>query len=151
MYITYIIIMTSSTSTLSYLNVIIIINILSSQYHHQHHLISMIFSTSTSSHINIIININIISYHHYHKHQHYLISMLSMSSVITLHIYIHKFLCMGFTLLNSLDNTSLIQQQYHSQFQSSITNKPHPISQKHSFLENQHTTGTNVHHYSLVP
>jgi len=44
-YTTYIITMTSSTSTSSHLNVIININIISSQYHHQHHLISIPSST----------------------------------------------------------------------------------------------------------
>ena len=38
------------------------------------------------------------------------------------------------TLSKSSNNTSLIQQQYHSQFQSSLTIKLHPISQKHNFL-----------------
>ena len=52
----------------------------------------------------------------------------------------------------NLANTSLIQQWYHSQFQSSITIKPHPISQKHIFfLENQLATGADIHHYSWIP
>ena len=65
--------MSLSTLTSSHLNVILNINIISSQCHsqHQHHLISMALSTTrTSSYINIIINNNIISYQHYHKHQH---------------------------------------------------------------------------------
>ena len=44
---------------------------------------------------------------------------------------------MGFRFARSSDNISLIKQQYHS----SITNISHPISQKHSFLENQHAQG----------
>ena len=54
----------------SHLNVIININIISSQYHYQHpqHLISISSLTSTSSHLNIIININIILSQLHHQH-----------------------------------------------------------------------------------
>ena len=41
---------------------------------------------------------------------------------------------MRFTLLRSSNNTSLIQQQYHLQFQSPITNKSYLISKKAKFF-----------------
>ena len=97
--------MTSSTSTSYHLNDIIIINIISSQFHHQHqhHLISISSSTSTSSHITIIITIHIISSQYHYQRQHHLISISSTSQAIAFHIYTYN-TCLGFTFLRSLDN-----------------------------------------------
>ena len=149
--------MSFSTSTSSHLNVILNINIISSQCHsqHQHHLISMTLSTTTtSSHINMIINNNIISYQYYHKHQHPLVSIIIniiFNNNIILYQHYHKHQrhlisiniiskshsaytyiyssCLRFTLPRSSDNTSLIKT-----IMSFINNKRiHPISQKHYF------------------
>ena len=130
--------MTFSTSTTSHLNVILNININSSQ--HQHHFISMTLSTTTtSSHTNIIINNNVISYQYYNKHKHHLVSIIiniifnnnviiyqhyhkPQHHLISINIinnniiskshsaYTHIYSsCLRFTLLRSSDNTGLIK------------------------------------------
>ena len=110
--------MSLSTSTSSHLNVILNINIISSQCHsqHQHHLISMTLSTTTtSSHINIIINNNIISYQYYHKHQHRLVSIIIniiFNNNIILYQYYHKH--QHHLILININNKNIISKSHFS-------------------------------------
>ena len=129
--------MSLSTSTLSHLNVILNINIISSQYHsqHQHHLISMTLSTTTtSSHINIIINNNIISYQYNHKHQHRLVSIIIniifnnniiLYINIIININITSYPLMSSITIPSVSHTPHIHIQFMLEIHTSQVFRPH--------------------------